>query len=217
MPAFDGFYIFNIPVIVVPSHSRLTFDGNVDNQKFCGNNVSMWLFDTLSIESYCIFLFPMNFISCVFFLTFFLQQCLDCSAGAIQRSMKSFTSFAISTNLWIVSDKSNTLQFIEQTLHVELFIVDRFYLVWPIYAKTFQIVWHTIQVYNFFQRNRKIAKKESLSFEFYDSFFFLLYYSLLAWKDGCSPLLNLFPDMRLFRWIDSTLFARWSISKSINS
>lgn len=31
----------------MPSFSWLTFDGNVDNQKFRGNNVSVWLFDTM--------------------------------------------------------------------------------------------------------------------------------------------------------------------------
>lgn len=64
-------FIFNIPVIVVPSHSRLTFDGNVDNQKFCGNNVFMRLFDTMLIGSF-IFCFVWLNISCVFPTIFFV-------------------------------------------------------------------------------------------------------------------------------------------------
>lgn len=140
------------------SHSRLTFDGNVDNQEFhwqqCYDvtfRYNVWngsylvnFFCDLKINILCI-VYP--FLMDSHQLRFEPIEALP--MVTIHSKMESFTSFAISMickypvlkccfHRFESSGPVCSLSKFPLCVRIKLFIVDRFYLsFWPIYAETF--------------------------------------------------------------------------------
>lgn len=153
---------------------------------------SMRLFDTMLIGT---LFFSAQWIC---FMWFFPPFSTEKKNIKMWRRWKKDGIFYIICNfgdLQIASDKNDALKYSTnvfwrrpklQTLFAELFIVNIFYLVWPIYAETLKIVWHNSSIqFSPTKSNEIWQTKKTLSFEFYDSCFSLFfYYSLHSWKDG---------------------------------